>query len=205
MTPKELQKLCKTQQPSGAFLFFGPEEYMKSRCLALLKQSVLGKEDDPFNHLKISAEHPDWQERLADAVTSLPMFAEKKLVELHSVNYNRLSSSDSEQLLGLLSALPELPSLPDFPSEEDGSPLYEARAEEAFCEGVRAAVCEKFSLEESEVSVRTEGFDVASMRAQRICILLKGKGTLSDTFSIASFVEAEGLGECEVEIEFGGS
>ena len=108
-------------------------------------------------------------------------------------------------LFSLLSALPELPSLPDFPSEEDGSPLYEARAEEAFCEGVRAAVCEKFSLEESEVSVRTEGFDVASMRAQRICILLKGKGTLSDTFSIASFVEAEGLGECVVEIEFGGS
>lgn len=108
-------------------------------------------------------------------------------------------------LSSLLSALPAIPELPDLPSEEQDAPLYAARAEAAFCEGICAAVCEKFSLKDTDVSVRTEGFDVTAMRAARICILLKGKGILADGFAIADFVEAEGLGDCEVEIEIGSS
>lgn len=107
MTPKELQKLCKSGTVKGGFLFFGEEEYMKSRCLQMVKNAVVGEGDDPFNHVRISAEAPGFLERLTDQVCSLPMFAEKKLVELHSVNYNRLSSADSEELFALLSALDE--------------------------------------------------------------------------------------------------
>ena len=66
MTPKELQKLCKNGNISGGYLFFGPEEYMKSRCLSMLKGAVLGDGDDPFNHIKVSAETPGFLERLAD-------------------------------------------------------------------------------------------------------------------------------------------
>lgn len=106
-------------------------------------------------------------------------------------------------LTALLDTLPKLPDLPAPPTEEGDAPLYEVRAEEAFCEGIRAAVCEKFSLDASALSVRTEGFDVTAMRAERIRILLKGNGIFADSFAIAAFVEAEGLGECEVEMEFG--
>lgn len=108
-------------------------------------------------------------------------------------------------LAGLLQSLPEIPSfsLPDV--EGSDSPLYAERAEEAFCEGIRAAVCEKFSLAGEELSVRTEGFDVTAMRAKRVHILLKGKGILADGFAIEAFIEKENLGECEVEIEFGGT
>ena len=107
MTPKELQKACKSGAVKGGYLFFGPEEYMKSRCLELLKKAVVGEGDDPFNHVKVSAENSGWMDTLIEQVSSLPMFAEKKLVELHSVNYNRLSSSDSEELFALLSSLPD--------------------------------------------------------------------------------------------------
>lgn len=107
MTPKELQRQCKSNDIKGGYLFFGPEEYMKSRCLDLIKKAVLGEGDDPFNHIKISAETPGFLERLTEQVTSLPMFAEKKLVELHSVNYNRLSASDGEELFAILSSLPD--------------------------------------------------------------------------------------------------
>ena len=41
MTPKELQKACKSGAVKGGYLFFGPEEYMKSRCLELLKKAGL--------------------------------------------------------------------------------------------------------------------------------------------------------------------
>ena len=107
MTPKELQKLCKSGNISGGYLFFGPEEYMKSRCLSMLKGAVLGDGDDPFNHIKVSAETPGFLERLAEQVGSLPMFAEKKLVELPSVNYNRLGDRDMEELLASPSLLPD--------------------------------------------------------------------------------------------------
>ena len=107
-------------------------------------------------------------------------------------------------LSGLLRALPALPdlSLPQD-SETEEEPLYAIRAEEAFCEGIQAAISEKFSLPEAQISVRTEGFDLAAMRAARVCVLLKKEAILADSFAIAAFVEAAGLGECEVEIEIG--
>ncbi len=109
-------------------------------------------------------------------------------------------------LTGLLRALPQLPDFSLPPMEEgEEAPLYAARAEEAFCEGIRAAVSEKFSLSASQISVRTEGFDVVKMRAAHVRILLKGGAVLADSFAIAAFVEAEGLGDCEVEIEIGGT
>jgi DNA polymerase-3 subunit delta len=164
MTPKELQKQCKSGEISGGYLFFGPEEYMKSRCLELLKKAVVGEGDDPFNHVKISAETPGFTERLAEQVGSLPMFAEKKLVELHSVNYNRLSSADSEELFAILSSLPDYEEcvlvLYAVPGEFDEgrlpkapSPLYKKMEEvvtPVFFEhetpaGVNSWVCRHFS------------------------------------------------------------
>ncbi len=106
-------------------------------------------------------------------------------------------------LTSLVHTLPELPSLSVPPAEEGDTPLYEARAEAAFCEGIRAAVCEKFLLDASALSVRAEGFDITAMRAERIRILLSGNAILADSFAIAAFVQEQGLGECEVEIEIG--
>lgn len=108
-------------------------------------------------------------------------------------------------LTSLSIALPALPPISLPPAEGEDAPLFEKRAEEAFCEGIRAAVCEKFSMKGECVSVRVEDFSVEKMRAGRILILLKGEEIFRDSFAIAAFVEGEGLGECEVEIEFGGS
>lgn len=108
-------------------------------------------------------------------------------------------------LSSLLSSLPAWPQLPEPPAAGEESPLYEARAEAAFCEGIAAAVCEKFSLKEEEISVRAEDFNLTAMKAQRIYIILKGQSVFADSFAIATFVESEGLGDCEVGIEFGGS
>ena len=108
-------------------------------------------------------------------------------------------------LSSLLSALPSLPSLELPPISEEEKPLYEARAEAAFCEGIAAAVSEKFSIKKEQITVRTEGFSVEKMHAERIRILLHGKSVMADSYAIADYVTGVGLGECEVEIEFGGT
>ena len=76
--------------------------------------------------------------------------------------------------------------------------------ESAFCEGIRLAVAEEFSLEEGDVSVLAIGFSVESMRAELIKIMLYGKAASSDYRAIREFVEENGLGKCEVEIAFNG-
>ncbi len=108
-------------------------------------------------------------------------------------------------LVSFLSALPALPSLPELPEKDTDAPLYEVYAEEGFCMGITRAVAEKFSLSEALISVRTEGFRVSDMQAEKICVLLRGKAVFADRAAIAAFVEGEGLGECEVEIEIGTS
>ena len=106
MTPKDFQKLCKSGGLCGAYLFFGEEEYLKNRCLRLARASIFGEsEDDPFNRVKICCEtdrDTSFLESLAGEVYSLPMFGEKKLIELHGVNYNKLSDEDLGRLTALL-------------------------------------------------------------------------------------------------------
>ncbi len=102
-------------------------------------------------------------------------------------------------------SLPELPSFSLPPAEGEDAPLFEVRAQEAFCEGIAAAICENFSVSAECVSVRSEGFSVEKMRAERVFVLLRGRGVFLDSLAIAALVEGEGLGECEVEIEIGGT
>ena len=107
-------------------------------------------------------------------------------------------------LASLSVSLPELPSITP-PAEGEETPLYEARAQAAFCEGIRETLCERFGISEECISVRSEGFSVTEMRAERVCVLLSGKGIFLNSLAVAAFVEEAGLGECEVEIEIGGS
>ncbi len=118
-----------------------------------------------------------------------------------------LLSAVLSPLASLSASLPQIPSfsLPDAGEGGEDAPLFEARAEEAFCEGICAAICEEFSVARECVSVRCEGFSVGEMRAERVCVLLKRKGIFLDSPAVAAFVEGAGLGECEVEIEIGGS
>ncbi len=106
MTPKEFQKICKTGSLKGGYLFFGEEEYLKSRCLFMARKSILG-EDDPFNHVKISGESGDCVSALAEQICALPVFAPQKLVEVHSLNYQKMGQGEFDNLAELLKELPE--------------------------------------------------------------------------------------------------
>jgi len=78
-------------------------------------------------------------------------------------------------------------------------------AEEAFAEGIKEAVAEKFLLNKENITVKIRDFDMKEMRAGEIGIFLSGPATLADYRGIQAYVNSLGMGECRVEIQFGES
>ncbi len=78
----------------------------------------------------------------------------------------------------------------------------ESVSEDAFCEGIKKLVSEKFSLEITDISVNIYGFDFEKMNAKKIKILLSGGAAFSDYRRIESYITESGLGECEVNVKF---
>ena len=76
-------------------------------------------------------------------------------------------------------------------------------AEDAFCDGIRAAVAERYGLNIEEIRARVSGFDFERMRAERVTVILSGNAAFSDHRAIAEYITEAGLGECEVKIEIG--
>lgn len=88
-----------------------------------------------------------------------------------------------------------------FPGEIPDETLYAERSEEAFCLGIRKAIAERFSIDPENVSVSVTGYDPGSVRAERICVVLRGRAAIADTRGIRAYVSGLGVGECEVELE----
>ena len=85
--------------------------------------------------------------------------------------------------------------------ETEADVEYEAAAEEAFSEGIRRAVADKFSLPRESITVRIYGFEFSKMRCERIFLLLCGRAAFADNKAVEKYVNEMGLGECDVEIE----
>ncbi len=90
----------------------------------------------------------------------------------------------------------------DIPDSEYGED-YEEVAEDAFCQGVKRLVCDKFSLSDECVRVLVENFDFNTMTAGRVRIFLSGRAAAADYKAIEKFISESGLGECDAEIEIG--
>ena len=84
-----------------------------------------------------------------------------------------------------------------------GNTEYAKTAEEAFCDGICAAIAERYDLAREEIRARARGFNFEKMRAERITVILSGGAALSDYRSIAEYITGSGLGECEVKLEIG--
>ena len=91
--------------------------------------------------------------------------------------------------------------LPDLGGVDTSDPEHGSIAREAFEDGIRRLVCEKYSFPEECVAVKADGFDFEEMRAERIGLLLSGRAALADRKAIEKYVEELGLGRCDAEIE----
>lgn len=89
---------------NGGYLFFGTEDYLKYSYSKEVQKSVLDGQFDDFNHIILYAEDFSLT-ALEDAICSLPMMSEKKLVEVRGVNLNAIKKDEYPKLESVLSQL----------------------------------------------------------------------------------------------------
>ena len=89
------------------------------------------------------------------------------------------------------------------PSSIEGSAEYEKTAEAAFEKGIKKALTEKFSLDESCTQVLCRDFNFENMRAGQIKVILSGRAAVSDYRKIENYLNELNIGECSVEIKIG--
>ncbi len=95
-----LAELDRAIQPNmrGAYLFFGDEDYLKGRYREKMRASLLADETlAPFNHSLISD-----LSLLSGEIETLPMLAERRLVEVSDVNLIKLNKDALDELAAML-------------------------------------------------------------------------------------------------------
>lgn len=98
MTVNEFDKAVKPNM-RGVYLFYGDEEYLKKRYREKLRRTLLADEGlAPFNHAVLHELAP-----LAGELMTLPMMADRRLVEVEDVNFTKLNKETLEELCALLS------------------------------------------------------------------------------------------------------
>ncbi|MCQ2426739.1 MAG: DNA polymerase III subunit delta [Lachnospiraceae bacterium] len=104
MTGAEFGALLK-KGISGGFLFYGEETYLKHRYLeAVRKEIVPDPTLDAFNRYRFDERSYD-PDALRGAISSFPMMAEKKLIELHSLPLSQMKSGEMSELTDALSSI----------------------------------------------------------------------------------------------------
>ena len=100
----DFRNLIKNNRLSGGYFFYGDEEFMKQFCLTATRQAVLASGDDVFNHIKLSSDNFSLP-ALTEAIESFPVFADKKLIEIHSLDIAGMKESEFEEFTSILSEL----------------------------------------------------------------------------------------------------
>ena len=88
------------------------------------------------------------------------------------------------------------------PDTEFGE-TYEKVAKEAFEEGICKLLYTEYSLDGQNVEVHAEGFKLTEIRADRITVILSGKGALADHRGMEEYLDGLRLGDFEVRIRIG--
>ncbi len=97
---QELKKL------NGGYLFYGNEDYLKYSYSKEVKRLILDGAFDEFNHIVLYGE--DFSpSALIDAMATMPMMADKKLVEVRGVDFKALKKDEWDELADALSHLAE--------------------------------------------------------------------------------------------------
>lgn len=96
--------------PTGGYLFFGEEDYMKSAAIRMARENIT--EADPamaaFNDIRLDG--LDFTPAsLLDAMTVPPMGADRKVITVTGLNLSTLRAADLDKLCEALSEIPDYP------------------------------------------------------------------------------------------------
>lgn len=96
-------------------------------------------------------------------------------------------------------------SIDDLLSDMEYADATDDAIELAFEEGISVYIADKYGVNKGDVLVMADGFDIGSMKAERIYITLSSKALLLNYKKIEEEIEKEFTqgGECEVSLKIG--
>ncbi len=108
MNYADYNDILKKGAPEGCYLFFGEEDYLKRHCLTKTRDAVLDGVGDVFNHVVLDGSESGFSaDDIAASALALPVFAERKLIEVHGMPLTKLSESNTEKLCDALDTATE--------------------------------------------------------------------------------------------------
>ena len=127
LSSSEIRSVIK-QGISGIYIFCGPEEYMLESCLKMVKEKLLGKDDESgvFAYTRIDGDSDgsggklNFKE-LLNASSTVSLFCDRRLIEVRSVNFKLMNASETDNFCMLLGELSE---------NKDNVVIFYARDEE---------------------------------------------------------------------------
>ncbi len=94
-------------EPRTGYLFFGEEDYLKAFAVKQARETICPDETLAFfNDMRLDALTSS-PEALLDAMTPLPMMADRKLITMTGLNFTSMKAEDVDALCEVLSALQE--------------------------------------------------------------------------------------------------
>jgi DNA polymerase-3 subunit delta len=105
ITDKDFFNQIKNGTYGNLYLVYGQENYQKSLYMKRFQKRVIG-ENETFNHSVIPGAEFSVK-RLSDEIDMLPVFAEKRFVEIIDPVASKLNDKSLEELSGILSDIPE--------------------------------------------------------------------------------------------------
>ena len=100
----KLSESIKTGAVERCYIFHGPERYLLERGIVDLRSFICPEGTSSFNYRRFEGRTLTAEE-FEDAVNTLPMFAEKTLVEIH--DFDIFASGHRESMRDILSDLPD--------------------------------------------------------------------------------------------------
>ena len=103
---QRLKAAIKASQPENLYIFHGEEMFLLRHYLEQLKKLLLDELTESFNYHRLTNETFDLQ-AFADAVENLPMMAEHTFVQVDDIDLFKLTESDREKIIDVVSDVPE--------------------------------------------------------------------------------------------------
>ena len=96
--------------PTGGYLFFGEEDYMKSAALRMAREAVTAAEPTMATFNDVRLDGLDFTPAaLLDALVVPPMGADRKIISVTGLNLSALRAADLDKLCEALSEIPDYP------------------------------------------------------------------------------------------------
>lgn len=89
---------------SGGYLFYGEEEYLKRNALRTARKSVLADGSEAFDFSSFDEDNYS-PEALETAISTLPVFSQKRFTELHCFDFTKAKVGEIRALENILASL----------------------------------------------------------------------------------------------------